>query len=73
MCDRLSSRSLEEIDVDTWSKNKLLMRPKRIDSDSDDFTVSGKNCLTRALLQTERRLFGNAEEITFEDSGKNVT
>ena len=45
----LSIGSLEVIDVETWSKNKSLMHPKRIDSDADDFTIAGKTCLSRAL------------------------
>ena len=63
--DYSSSGSLEEIDVDTWSKNKNLTHPKINDSDADDFNIIGKTCLTTKLLKTERSFFGNSEEITF--------
>ena len=66
--DDLSSGSLELTDVDTWIKNKLLTHPKRIDSHENDFTIAGKSCLTRALTETERRFFGNAEGINFTES-----
>ena len=67
----LSSRSLEAIYSETWSKNKSLMRLKIIDFDADDFTISKKPFLTRALLDTECRIFGNAEEMIFSESGQN--
>ena len=42
MEDGLSSAQLELIDVETWSKNKVLMHPKIIDSDGDNVTTVGK-------------------------------
>ena len=71
MHDYLSSGSLKAIDAETWSKNKFLMHPKIIYSDTDDFTIVGKTFLTGALLEIERRFFGNTEDITFAERGKN--
>ena len=69
--DGLLRGSLEAINVKTWGKNNFLMHPKRIHSDTDDFTIIGKTCLTRMSLETERRIFGNTEEIDFAESGEN--
>ena len=69
MRDGLSSGLLKVTDV--WGKNKLFMCPKIIYSDADDFTVAGKKCLTRELLETERSFFGNAEEIAFSEIEEN--
>ena len=38
--DGLSSGSLEETCVEILSKNRFLIHPKKIDSDSDDFTIT---------------------------------
>ena len=67
--DGLSSGSLQVIDVVAWSKNKLLTYPKRIESDTEDFIIAGKTYLTRVLLETKRRSFGNAKEINFSKIG----
>ena len=71
MHDGLLSGSLEAIDVNTWSKNKFLTFPKRIDSGADDFTIIGKTFFARELFETERRFFGDTEDITFVESREN--
>ena len=48
--DGLSRVSLKVIDAHTWSKNKSLMYPSKIDTDTDDFTIVGKTFLTKSLL-----------------------
>ena len=60
--DRLSCGSLNAIDSDTWSKNKSMMCAARTATDTDSFATKGKKCLTRALLETEWRVFGNSED-----------
>ena len=71
MQDGLSSGSLDVTCVVIWSKSKCMMHPKRIDSNVDNFTIIGKLFFTRALLETERRLFGNKKEITFVEIREN--
>ena len=52
--DRFSCGHMNTIDADAWSNNKSMMHPKRSDANTDAFTVIGKFCLTRALLETDQ-------------------
>ena len=68
--DSFSRVSLQIIDGETWSKNKSLMHPSRIDTNTNDFTIIGKTCLTRELLETEPRFFNNDGEVSFAEGGE---
>ena len=47
--DRLSSGSLNYIDVDAWSKNKIMIHPKRTAADTNRSQIIGEACLSREL------------------------
>ena len=66
--DELSCVTMKVMNTEDWSSNKIMMNPKRSEINSNTFTTMGRTCLKRALLETERRFFGNTVEETFEDS-----
>lgn len=51
-------------------KNKMMMRPKRIPTNENLIRLTGKTCLNIAILETERRFFGNKEDIIFDEGRK---
>ena len=58
------------MDADTWSKKKSMTHSKMSHARTDTLTVIGNTCLTKALLETERRFFSNTEEETYSERGK---
>ena len=65
--DKLSSGSLNSIDTDAWSKNHVMMHPIRTATNENSFTIIGKTCLSRGLLETEVIFFGKTEDVTFAE------
>ena len=53
--DGLSSVPLNVIDADAWSKSKIMTHPTRTATNTALFTITGKTCLNRALLEREKR------------------
>ena len=68
--DEFSSGSLNKIDTCSWSKNKTMLHPTRTTVDTHFYTVAGKICLSEELIEAERRVFGNAEYLTFAEDGE---
>jgi len=66
--NHLSQSSLLLIDADNWRVDQK--DPPRIRVDVATFTAAGKTCLRRALLETERRFFGNRTEVVFTEIPK---
>ena len=60
------AEAIQLIDIESWGKTTRAPRsPKKINA----FSIRGRECRKRAMLECERRFFGNTEETTFEDQG----
>ena len=57
----LSCGSMNVVEADAWSNKKSMIQPKRSDFNPDAFIIIGETFLTRDLLETEWRFFGNTE------------
>ena len=57
--DVLSSVSLSMIDAGSSSKNKIMTHPTRTPASTNSFTLKGKACSHKYLLEMERRIFSN--------------
>ena len=69
---QLKGNKLDIINVSEWQNQ---IHPSRTSADVDSFSSAGRECRRRALLETERRFFGNrseniGEEINIEASLK---
>ena len=62
----LTADNIELIDTETWITYKT---PKRVEVNVNDMSDAGRVCRKRAILETERRFFGNNTENTFEEQG----
>ena len=63
--DGLSSNDLNIIDACAWNKNKMMTRPKIIPINTNFLTLTGKTCLSREILETEKIFFGTKEDMNF--------
>ena len=56
--DGMSSSALSVIEADTWSENEMIVHPKRAPVNASLFVLVGEACLSRVILEIERRFFG---------------
>ena len=57
------AEAIQLIDIESWGKTTRAPRsPKNVNA----FSIRGRECRKRAMLECERRFFGNTEETTFE-------
>ena len=52
------------IDIESWS---AYSKVPRLEKDVHDMSEAGRICRKRAILETERRFFGNDTEDTYDE------
>ena len=62
--ESISSSALNAIVAYAWIRNKITIHPKIISTSSDILALTGKTCLHRVLLETERGFFGSKKSTT---------
>ena len=50
----------------------MMMHPKIIHANANLFTLANKTCLGREILETEKIVFGEKEDMTFAEGGQEV-
>ena len=68
----LSSDTLSTIDEHAWSRNKIMTNTKWASTSTNLLALTGKACLSRAILELERRFFGNKEDENREEAEKSA-
>ena len=63
---RYVAESIQLIDIERWGKTT---RAPRFPKNVNVFSVMGRECRKRVILECERRFFVNTEETTYEDQG----
>ena len=66
--DSLPRDAMALIGVEDWSTNKERIHPTRSEASVSSFVEKGLVCITRALLECERRFFNDKTEETFAQS-----
>ena len=66
----LSMGTTHVINADLYSSNKVMIRPTRLEVNTNSFAETRKTCIRRDLLECERRFFNNKTKFAFAESNR---